>query len=147
MPFRSVPGSILRIQTKELQPTNHLDVYMGRSPDASAVLVRVGAGTILGALLFFLLAALLLPEIGALLVIGAGLGAYALEQLRSHTPGLSAGLVAAAILPILDRQLDPLGATLVRSTAATVVIGVGLIVGALVVDRYGERIFGSGPEP
>lgn len=117
---------------------------MERTPDASAVLQRVGAGAIAGAVLLFGLALLLLAEIGALLVIAVGLAAYALEQQRNLTPGLSAGFVLAAILPILDRQLDPLGATLVRSTAATVAIGVGLLVGAFVVDRYGEALFGRG---
>lgn len=114
---------------------------MERTPDVSAVLQRVGAGAIVGAVLVFVLAFLLLAEIGALLVIAVGLVVYALEQRRDLLPGLSAGFVLAAILPMLDRQLDPLGATLVRSTAATVAIGVGLVVGALVVDRYGETLF------
>lgn len=118
--------------------------HMERTPDASAVLQRVGAGAIAGAVLLFGLAVLVLAEIGALLVLIAGLGVYALERGRGLPPGFSAGLVLAAILPILDRQLDPLGATLVRSTAATVAIGVGLLVGALVVDRYGEALFDRG---
>lgn len=114
---------------------------MERTPDASAVLQRVGAGAIAGAVLLFALAVLVLAEIGALLVLFAGLGVYALERERGLTPGLSAGFVLAAILPILDRQLDPLGATLARSTATTVAIGVGLVIGSLVVDRYGEALF------
>jgi len=118
---------------------------MERTPDATVVLERVGAGLIAGAVAVFVLAALLLPEIAALLVIGLGLLAYALEHQRDKPRGVAAGLVLAAILPVIDRQLDPIGASLVRSTLATVVIGVGLAVGAILIDLYGDRVFGREP--
>ncbi|AGN01338.1 hypothetical protein L593_06955 [Salinarchaeum sp. Harcht-Bsk1] len=114
---------------------------MGPTPDATVVLQRVGAGLIAGAFTLVLLAALLLAEIAALVVIGAGLAVYAFEHQRGLPRGLATGLVIAAILPILDRQFDPVGATLLRSTVVTVVIGIGLLFGAFVIDRYGQQLF------
>jgi len=112
---------------------------MDGSLASTVALQRVGAGLIVGALALFGLAAVVLPEIGALLVVALGLGVYAISVREERTPGLAAGLVGAALLFVLDRQLDPLGATVARSTAGTVVIGVGIVLAAAVVERYWTR--------
>lgn len=107
---------------------------MSRSPPATVALRRVGIGLVVGAVLLVPLALLVLAELAALLVVALGLGAYALERHRDAVTGVSVGLVAAGLLLVVDRQLDPVGATVARSASATVAIGVGVIVATYLVD-------------
>lgn len=102
--------------------------------DVTVALRRLGAGLVVGALATFALSSLVLPEIAALVVVAGGMVAYGLERAGGRVTGASMGLAVAGVLVVLDRQLDPLGATLERSTAATVAIGVGVVVATLLVE-------------
>lgn len=113
------------------------------SGEATVALRRLGAGLVVGALALFALAWLVLAEIAALLLVAAGMVTYALERSRAAVTGASIGLAAAGVLFVLDRQLDPIGATVARSTAATVAIGLGVVAVTIVVETSGFSV-GSG---
>lgn len=112
-------------------------------PPATAALRRVGIGLVAGAVLLLPLAGVVPAELAALVVVALGLGAYAIERSRDAIVGVSVGLVAAGLFLAVDRQLDPVGATVARSASATVAIGVGVIVATYVVDAGALRANGG----
>jgi len=113
---------------------------MERSLASPAALQRVGVGMIAGALLLLLLALALLPEIAVLLVIGIGMAVYVYEQREQMMPGLALGIASAGVVLALYRELAPVGATVPRSVLLAVAIGVALVLGSLVVERFTASI-------
>lgn len=107
---------------------------MSGGPPATVALRRVGVGLLLGAAVLAALARALLPEVAALLAVALGFAAYAIERYRDAVPGVSGGLVAAGLLLVLDREVDPVGATVERSLGATVAIGVGMVLATYLVE-------------
>lgn len=101
--------------------------------DPVAALARVGIGLVAGATLLAALSLVVLAHIAALVVVAAGLAAWAAEQRWPGVAGLWVGLVAAAGFLLVDLQVAPAGGTVARSALVTGVTGVAVLAAALVV--------------